>query len=365
MQFIDLKTQYKHIKTDVLKEINEVLESGQYIMGDKVEQLEHVLADYVQVKHCITVADGTKALLITLMALGIKADDEIIVPSFTFIATCSMALLLGAKPVFVDIDAQTYNLNPQLIEAAITPKTKAIIAVSLFGQNADYSAIRKIADKYKITLIEDAAQSFGAMTENKRACSLATISCTSFFPSKPLGCYGDGGACFTNDDELNEKMRWIRIHGQQHKYQYNILGVNGRLDTIQAGVLLAKMRIFEQEVIARNMIGQRYTDLLHDINCITPVIAPKNSHIYAQYSILVKNRDAFVLSMLEQGVPTAIHYPLPLHRQPPLQHLHNKQVPLDVSDYVAQNIVSLPMHPYLDELTQDKIVAAVQQSIQA
>lgn len=363
MQFIDLKKQYQYIKDDVLKEINEVLDSGQYIMGAKVNELEKVLATYIDVKHAVGVADGTKALLIALMALDVGPGDEVIVPSFTFIATGSMAALLGAKPVFVDIDPKTYNIDPQLIEAAITSKTKVIIPVGLFGQCADIDAVNQIAAKHNVHVIEDAAQSFGASINNRRSGGLAKISCTSFFPSKPLGCYGDGGACFTNDDKLNEKMRWIRIHGQDARYHHKILGLNGRLDTLQAGILLAKMRIFEEEVNLRAKIGARYTELLQGTDCVTPYIAPQNTHVYAQYSIMVKNRDAFIAKLHAHDIPTAVHYPIPLHLQPALKSFYNHSQSLPHSEYVAKHIVSLPMHPYLDVDTQDQIVAVVKQSL--
>ena len=362
MQFIDLKKQYEYIKEDVLKEINEVLDSGQYIMGKKVDELESVLTKYTGAKHCIGVADGTKALLIALMALDMGVGDEVIVPDFTFIATASMAALLGVKPVFVDIDPDTYNIDPELIEAAITPKTKAIIAVGLFGQCANIDAINKIAAKYNLAVIEDAAQSFGAKHHNKHSCSMTTISCTSFFPSKPLGAYGDGGACFTNDDKLNEKIRWIRIHGQDKRYHHKILGLNGRLDTLQAGILLSKMRIFEKEVELRDKIGARYSELLKDSDCVTPYTAPGNTHVYAQYSLIVKNRDNFIEKLKAKGVPTAVHYPIPLHLQPALAKYYDNQ-PLPHSERIAKSIVSLPMHPYLDEATQDLIVSVVKESL--
>lgn len=362
MQFIDLKKQYLLIKDDVLDEINQVLDSGQYILGSKVKELEIKLADFASVKHCIGVADGTKALLIALMALGVGTDDEVIVPSFTFFATASMAVLLGAKPVFVDIDPKTYNINPALIEAAITKKTKAIIPVGLFGQCADMDAINSIATKYGIPVIEDAAQSFGSSYRGRRAGGLATISCTSFFPSKPLGCYGDGGACFTNDSILAEKMRQIRIHGQDARYHHTTIGVNGRLDTLQAGILLAKLKIFDNEIKQREQIGARYTELLHGVDCVIPYIEPGNLHVYAQYTIAVRDRDALAQKLNEFGIPTAIHYPIPLHQQPALSRFYSG-CDLNHSEAAAKHVISLPMHPYLDERTQDHIVDIVKQSI--
>lgn len=363
MQFIDLKTQYNKIKDDVQKEINEVLDSGQYIMGSKVQELENTLANYVGVKHCIGVADGTTAILIALMALNIKPGDEVIVPSFTFIATASQAVLLGAKIVFVDVDKKLFNLDVNKLEAAITPRTKVIIPVSLFGQCPDLDAINEIALKHGIYVIEDAAQSFGATYKTRKSCSLTTISCTSFFPSKPLGGYGDGGACFTNDDILAKKISQIRLHGQDRRYHHVMLGINGRLDTLQAAVLLAKMRVFPEEVIARQRIGTRYNQLLKDCNNIQlPQICINNTHVFAQYTILVNDRDKVIKSLNDVGIPTSVHYPLPLHKQPILSK-YNLNQDLSISEYMATHVVSLPMHPYLDEQTQDFIVNSVKQAV--
>lgn len=361
MDFIDLKSQYKLIKEDVLKEINEVLDSGQYIMGAKIKELETTLARFVGVKHCVGVADGTTALLIALMALKIKPGDEVIVPAFTFIATATQAALLGAKPVFVDVDARTFNLDPNKLESAITAKTKVIIPVSLFGMCPDIDAINAIAAKHGIAVIEDAAQSFGATYKGRRSGGLTTISTTSFFPSKPLGAYGDAGACFTNDDDLATAMSQIRVHGQDRRYHHAMLGINGRLDTLQAGILLAKMRIFDEEVIKREKIGKRYTDLLKDSNCLTPVLTNGCSHVYGQYTIISKNRDKLIKDLQDDGIPTSVHYPLSLHQQPALLAYYQGQ-DLSVSERLAAEVVSLPMHPYLDELTQDKIISAVKRS---
>ena len=363
MQFIDLKKQYDMIKTDVQKEINEVLDSTQYIMGSKIAELETELSKYVGIKHSIGVADGTKALLIALMALDIKAGDEVIVPSFTFISTASMAALLGAIPVFVEIDQKTYNIDPTLLEQAITPKTKAIIPVSLFGQCADLPEINKIAAKYNIPVIEDSGQGFSSSLNGKKSCSMTTIACTSFFPSKPLGCYGDGGACFTNNDDLAEKMQQIRIHGQDSRYHHARLGINGRLDTLQAGVLLAKLRVLDKEVELRQKVGSRYTQLLQGTNCVTPYVAPGAVHVYAQYSILVDKREDFIAKLKKLDIPTAVHYPIPLHLQPALAKYVPNGFSLPVSEMVAKKVVSLPMYPYLDEVTQDQVVAAVKQSL--
>lgn len=362
MQFIDLKQQYKLIKEDVLNEINQVLDSGQYIMGDKVPELEKVLIDYTGAKHCIGVCDGTKALLIALMALDIKAGDEVIVPAFTFIATASMVALLGATPVFADIDEKTYNLDPTRIEQLITSKTKAIIPVSLYGQCADFDAINSIAAKYNLAVIEDGAQSFGATYKGKQSCNLTSIATTSFFPSKPLGCYGDGGAVFTNNDELAQKIRWIRVHGQDKRYHHAVLGLNGRLDTLQAAVLLSKMRIFANEVELREKVARRYDELFKNIDCVTPFIADGNTSVYAQYTLVVKDRDGLIKHLNANGVPTAVHYPIPLHKQPIFANNYNGQ-DLSISEKVAAQVVSLPMHPYLDYATQDLIVSTVKDFI--
>lgn len=362
MQFIDLKKQYQLIKDDVLNEINQVLDSGQYIMGEKVPQLEKVLSDYTGSKHCVGVCDGTKAILMALMALDIKAGDEVIVPAFTFIATGSMVALLGAIPVFADIDEKTYNLDPNKIEALITPKTKAIIPVSLYGQCADFDAINAIAAKHNLPVIEDAAQSFGASYKGRKSGNLTTIATTSFFPSKPLGCYGDGGAIFTNNDELAQKLRWIRVHGQDKRYHHAVLGLNGRLDTLQAGVLLAKMRIFPEEVRLREQVAKRYDELFAGSDCITPFIAEDNTSPYAQYTLVVKDRDGLIKHLNANGIPTAVHYPIPLHKQPVFAGMYRGQ-DLSVSEKIAAKVVSLPMHPYLDPATQDQIVAVVKQFI--
>lgn len=362
MDFIDLKSQYKRIKDDVLKEINEVLDSGQYIMGAKVKELETCLAKYVGSKHCVGVADGTTAILIALMALEIKPGDEIIVPAFTFIATASQAALLGAKPVFVDVDARTFNLDPGKLEAAITQKTKAIIPVSLFGQCPDIDKINMIAAKYGIAVIEDAAQSFGACYKGQKSGGLTTIATTSFFPSKPLGGYGDGGACFTNDDKLAEKMSQIRVHGQDRRYHHALLGINGRLDTLQAAIILAKMRIFDDEVIKREQIGRRYTQLLKDTNCLIPIVAEGNSHVYAQYTIVTTKRDMLVKNLNNAGIPTSVHYPLSIHQQPALAGFYQGQ-DLSVSERLSKEVLSIPMHPYLDTASQDKVVQVIKESL--
>lgn len=361
MEFIDLKSQQARIQKSLQERMNKVLANGQYIMGPEVAELESVLAKFTGSKHCITNANGTDALLLALMALGVKAGDEIITTPFSFFATAEVISFIGAIPVFVDIEPDTYMIDPKLIEAKITKKTKAIIPVSLYGQCADYDAINEIAVKYNLPVIEDAAQSFGASYKGRLSCNLTTISCTSFFPSKPLGCYGDGGACFTNDDALAEKLRVLRSHGQAKRYYHTEVGMNSRLDTLQAAILLSKMEIFAEEILLRDKIGARYTQLLGDKVKVQKILA-HNKSAYAQYTIEVDNRDQFIEALKKEGVPTAVHYPIPLHLQPVYEGQHKRgEYPL--SEQAASRVVSLPMHPYLDEATQDKIVAVVKRAV--
>jgi len=354
MKFINLEQQYRQIENDVNCRIKAVLEHGQYILGPEVFSFEEKLADFVGVKHCVAVSSGTDALLIAMMTLGIGAGDEIITTPFTFVAIAETIVLLGAKPVFVDIDPTTYNIDSSKIEAAITDKTKAIIPVSLYGQCADMDVINAIASKHRLPVIEDGAQSLGATYKGKQSCGLSTIGCTSFFPSKPLGCYGDGGACFTDDDGLAKLIREIRVHGQDRRYHHSIVGVNGRFDTIQAAILLAKMEIFAKEVRLREKVGQRYTELLKD-KVVTPYIEPHNTSVYAQYTIQVDDRDTVREKLKAKGIPTAIHYPIPLHKQPAFLQKCN----CSVAESVAEKVISLPMWAGLDEIEQNLIVSAL------
>jgi UDP-2-acetamido-2-deoxy-ribo-hexuluronate aminotransferase len=357
IEFIDLKSQQARIKDKIDAGIQRVLSHGQYILGPEVAELEEKLAQFVGAKHCITCANGTDALQIAQMALGIGPGDEVITPGFTYIATAETVALLGAKPVYVDIDPRTYNLDPQKLEAAITPRTKAIIPVSLYGQCADYDAINAIAAKYSIPVIEDAAQSFGATYKGKRSCNLTTIACTSFFPSKPLGCYGDGGAIFTNDDELAKILRQIARHGQDRRYHHVRVGVNSRLDTLQAAILLPKLEVFEQELEQRQRIAKLYDESLKVLGINTvPYVEEWNTSAYAQYTILVDERDQLQEKLKEQGIPTAVHYPIPLNKQPAVA---DASVQLPTGDRVAEQVMSLPMHPYLDDEAVATICAAV------
>lgn len=358
MNFIDLKTQYRQIEGDVLARIKDVLEHGQYIMGPEVRELEERLAERVGVKHCIGVSSGTDALLIAMMALSIGPGDEVITSPFTFIATGEMIALLGAKPVFVDIDPQTYNIDPDKIEAAITTKTRAIMPVSLYGQCADFDAINAIAEKYGLPVIEDGAQSLGATYKGRQSCGLSSIGCTSFFPSKPLGGYGDSGACFTDDDDLAKAMREVRVHGQDRRYHHPRIGLNGRLDTLQAAILLSKLELFDVEVEARGRIGANYSALIQDrgLPFTTPHIAEGNTSVYAQYTLLTSERDAVLERLKGAGVPTAVHYPVPLNRQPALE---TAEFDLAVSERLSGKVFSLPMHPYLSDSDQEQIVEAL------
>lgn len=354
MQFIDLKTQYNALRENINARIQAVLDHGQYIMGPEVEELEIRLANYTGAKHCITVASGTEALLISLMALGIKPGDEVITTPFTFVATAEVIVLLGAKPVFIDIEPDTCNINPGLIEAAITPKTKAIMPVSLYGQPADMDKINAIAAKHGLTVIEDAAQSFGATYKGKKSCNLSTIGCTSFFPSKPLGCYGDGGAIFTSDDALALAMREIRVHGQSKRYVHTRIGVGGRMDTIQCAIVLAKLERFDWEVEQRLKIGIRYNDLLAGKIKTTTQRSDRTS-VFAQYTVMVEDRENLQASLREADIPTAVHYPIPMHLQPAYVGLCGSD-PCPVSEQVAKVVMSLPMGADLDDLTQQRIV---------
>lgn len=360
MQFIDLKTQSDRIQERLIERFKNVLEHGAYILGPEVAELEHQLAREVNVKHAVTVASGTDALQIALMALDVGPGDEVITTPFSFFATAEVIALLGAKPVFVDIDPETYNIDVTEIEAAISAKTKAIMPVSLYGQCADLKAINDIAARYGIPVIEDAAQSFGAQHFGQRSCGLTTIACTSFFPSKPLGCYGDGGACFTNDDHLAEKIREIRVHGQSKRYYHTRLGVTGRFDTLQAAFLLEKMAIFPEEIELRQLVAKRYADLLPA--CIqAPKVKPENLSVYAQYTIEVSHREHVQQQLTLRGIPTAVHYPLGLHQQPILKKMYPEQKAFPRTERAAQRVMSLPMHPYLSLTDQQRICEALEE----
>jgi UDP-2-acetamido-2-deoxy-ribo-hexuluronate aminotransferase len=341
--FIDLKSQYESLKPKIQARINTVLEHGQYIMGPEVKELEEKLAAYTGAKHCITVASGTEALLISLMALGVGRGDEVITTPFTFAATAEVIVLLGATPVFVDIEPDTCNINAALIEAAITPKTKAIMPVSLYGQPADMDEINAIAARYgNIPVIEDAAQSFGATYKGKKSCNLSTFGCTSFFPSKPLGCYGDGGAIFTNDDALAQACREIRVHGQSQRYTHTRVGVGGRMDTLQCAIVLAKLERFEWEIEQRLAIGARYNAELDRMGFERVVQRPDRTSVYGQYTVFCYDRGAVQKSLDDVGVPTAVHYPIPLNEQPAYKNLCCADC-TPIAQQTAKRVMSLPM----------------------
>jgi UDP-2-acetamido-2-deoxy-ribo-hexuluronate aminotransferase len=359
--FIDLKRQYQAIKPDVLERINRVLEHGQYIMGPEVGELEERLAAYVGVKYCISASSGTDTLLVALMALGIGAGDEVITTPFTFIATGEMIALLGARPVFVDIDPRTYNIDPIKIEEAITSKTRAILPVSLYGQCADMDAINEIAGRHGLPVIEDAAQSFGATYKGRRSCGLSTIGSTSFFPSKPLGCYGDGGALFTNDAALAKCMREIRVHGQDRRYHHPRIGISGRLDTLQAAILLAKLNLFDDEVRLRQRVGASYTASFNHlaVDIVCPHIEVWNTSVYGQYTLRLHNRDTVIKHLADLGIPSSVHYPTILPLQPAFATGDYKSGAFPEAEKAANQVISLPMGPYLSEFDQIKIVDAV------
>lgn len=359
INFIDLQAQYKRYEKEINSEVLEVFASAQFIGGEKLNSLERNLANYTGAKHAIGCSSGTDALLLALMALDIGAGDEVITTPFTFIATAEVVALLGAKSVFVDIDEESYNIDPTRIEAAITKNTKAIIPVSLYGQCADMDKINDIAKKYNITVIEDACQSFGASYKGKKSCNLSTIACTSFFPSKPLGAYGDGGAIFTDNDELATKMRMLLNHGQNERYKHKYIGINGRLDAVQAAILNVKLKHFDEEVRLREDIGSRYSDLLEDADVITPKIAEACTSVYAQYSIRVRDRETMVAKLSAAGVPTAVHYPVPLHMQEAFKDLGYGEGDFPISELVSKEIMSLPMSAFLSETEQDFVVNAI------
>lgn len=359
MEFIDLKSQQLRIRDRIDVAVKQVLDHGRYILGPEVGQLEQELATFVGAKHCISCANGTDALQITQMALGVSFGDEVIIPGFSYIATAETVALLGAKPVYVDVCPKTCNLDVAKLESAITPKTKAIIPVSLYGQCADFDRINEIATRHGIPVVEDAAQSFGAKYKDRHSCNLSTVACTSFFPSKPLGCYGDGGAIFTNSDELAVVLRQIARHGQDKRYHHIRVGINSRLDTIQAAVLLVKLEVFKSEIRLRQEKAALYDSLLvaAGIN-IAPFIEPWNQSVFAQYTIQLQNREKCVAKLNEKGIPTAIHYPIPLNKQPAVE---DRSSVLPVGDAIADRVLSLPMSPYIAEHDIVRVVEALRE----
>ena len=374
MDFIDLKKQYQVIKPSVQKRINDIFDRASYIMGKEIDELEATLAAYTGAPHCLTCSSGTDALLLPLMAMGVGPGDAVFTTTFTFIATAEVISLLGATPIFVDIDKNTYNMDPAKLRQAIIAvqngsaiasgigrslRPRAIIPVDLFGLCADYEAIDAIAREFNLFVIEDAAQSFGAISNGKKAGSFGTIAATSFFPAKPLGCYGDGGAVFCRDESLLAILKSLRVHGQgDDKYENVRIGINGRLDTIQAAVLLAKMEIFEAEIVRRQNIAAAYSDALKN-SVVAPHIPANNRSAWAQYSVQTDDRDQVLAGLKARSVPTAVYYPKPLHLQKAFLSLGYEPGQFPIAEEIAAKIFSLPMHPYLDEHTQEQIIKAV------
>lgn len=356
--FIDLKSQYEALQESIDARIAAVLRHGQFILGEEVHQLETRLARFTGAPYCITVASGTEALLIALMAIGIKPGDEVITTPFTFVATVEVIALLGAVPVMVDIEPDTCNIDARQIESAVTPRTRAIIPVSLYGQPADMDEINELASRLGLVVIEDAAQSFGATYKGARSCNISRIACTSFFPSKPLGCYGDGGAVFTSDEAVANACREIRVHGQSKRYVHTRIGVGGRMDTIQCAVVLAKLDRFEWEIARRTQLGARYNEAF-DLGGVRRVVQrPDRSSVFAQYTALVDGRDGVQAALSSQGIPTAVHYPIPLNLQPAYRDIC-RGGPTPVAEQAAQSVLSLPMSADLSESQQDAVVSAV------
>lgn len=357
MEFIDLKAQYHASRDRIDARIHAVLDHGQYIMGPEVAELESRLATFCGARHCITVSSGTEALVIALMALGIGPGDEVITTPFSFIATAEAIILTGARPVFADIDAASCNIDPEHVEQLITPSTRAIMPVSLFGQPADMDALNAIGHRHGLAVIEDAAQSFGASYRGRRSCNLSTIGCTSFFPSKPLGCYGDGGALFTGDDALAAAMREIRIHGQSRRYVHTRIGVGGRMDTLQCAVVLAKLERFEWELDQRMRVAAAYDAMLSGRVQLVARARDRDS-AFAQYTVVVENRESVQTALHAAGIPTAVHYPVPIHLQPGYAHLSTADS-CPVATRMAARVLSIPMGPYLAEADARAVATAI------
>lgn len=349
IDFANLKYQYKLYKDEIDEAIHNVLDKSNYIMGEEVSQLENSLEEFTGAKYAITCSSGTDALLLAMMALDIKPGDEIITTPFTFIATAETIALMGAVPVFVDVDEKTYNIDPNKIEEKITLKTKAIMPVSLYGQPADMDAIQKIANRHDLKVIIDGAQSFGSTYKGKTDSNLGDISTTSFFPAKPLGCFGDGGAVFTNDEALATKMKSLRVHGQSKRYHHKYIGIGGRMDTIQCAIVDVKLKYYEKDLALRQEVASKYTEVLKDTDLILPLVDTNTTSTYAQYSVRVKNRDALQVKLKEVGIPTAVHYPMPLHLQECFKYLGYRKNDFPISEKVSEEIMSLPMNPYVTD----------------
>ena len=362
MQFIDLKAQYDAYRQEIDARMQAVLRHGRYIMGPEIAELESVLAEYVGVDRCITVASGTHSLEIALRALRIGPGDEVITVPFTWISSAEVVLLVGATPVFVDIEPDTFNIDVDQLESVITSRTRAILPVSLFGQMPDYRRINEIAARHNIPVIEDAAQSFGSTQHGMKSCGVTTIGSTSFFPAKPLGCFGDGGALFTNDSDLAHRMAAIRTHGGTRRHYHPWVGMNGRMDTLQAAVVLAKLPHFDREVAERSRIGARYSELLRD-SCTVPEVNPGNTHVYAQYTIRVPDRDALGQFLSTADIPTAVYYPRCMHEQPVFAHLGYSWGDFPCAEQASRKVISLPIHPFLSLSDQDGVVEAIKSAL--
>jgi UDP-2-acetamido-2-deoxy-ribo-hexuluronate aminotransferase len=361
--FIDLKAQYQALREPIQNRIQKVLDHGQFIMGPEVDEIERALAKFTGAKHAIVCSSGTDAAILAFMALGIGPGDEVIVPSFSFIATAETVLLVGATPVYVDIDPKTYNLDVRQLEKALSPKTKAIQPVSLYGQPADMDEINAFAKRHNLFVIEDAAQSFGALYKGRRSCNLSLIGVTSFFPAKPLGCYGDGGASFTNDDALAEAMREVRVHGQKSRYYHTRIGVNGRLDTLQCAILLPKLERFPWELEQRTRVALRYNEAFAKLSSqgvVIPELAPERSSSWAQYTLQIPKRETFQKALSEKGVPTAVHYPRTMPDQPAYTD-NGRVVGIEVSRSMAEAVISLPLYPDMNDEQQDYVIDQVNQ----
>lgn len=361
--FVDLKVQYDALREAIDARMRAVLEHGQFILGPEVGELEEKLARYVGARHCVTCASGTDALLMALMALELKPGDEVITTPFTFVATAEVIVLAGARPVFVDVEPDTCNIDAAKIEAAVTQRTRVIMPVALYGQPADMDEINAIAAHHGLAVIEDAAQSFGATYKGRRSCNLSTFGCTSFFPSKPLGCYGDGGAIFVDDGDLAQALREIRVHGQSKRYYHTRIGIGGRMDSLQCAVVLAKLDRFDWELARREEIARRYDAALRDTPGVSllPVRSDRSS-VYAQYTVLARDRERLVAALTAEGVPTAIHYPVPLHHQPAYRE-YGVEAHLPVAEALAAEVVSLPMYADLSADVQDRIAAAMAKAL--
>ena len=366
IDFAKLQHQYQLYKNEIDAAIHAVLDKSNYILGEECDKLERELEQFTQAKHAIVCSSGTDALLLAMMALDIQPDDEIITTPFTFIATAETIALMKAKPVFVDIQPDTYNIDPSKIEAAITPKTRAIMPVSLYGQPPDLDEIKAIADKHSLKVIIDGAQSFGATYNGISDSALGDISCTSFFPAKPLGCYGDGGAVFTHNDELAEKMRMLRVHGQGQRYHHKYIGMGGRLDTLQAAILLAKLPHYRKEIEMRQQVAQTYHEKIPKLPELTlPTLKPDRSSVWAQYTLRAKNRDDLQQRLQQVGIPTAIHYPKPLHLQECFGYLQHKAGDFPIAETAANEVISLPMNAFLTVNELDFIADAVCSQLKA